>query len=124
MWWEKVLPKVHAFISPFVLEEVEKGDKKASADRLKICKTLGALDDVPEIADLAQLYLKETSLPNRAEADAFHIACATRHNMDFLLTWNCTHIANAFVRRKIEKINSKHGYETPVICMPEELLEV
>ncbi|HLB58472.1 MAG TPA: type II toxin-antitoxin system VapC family toxin [Bdellovibrionota bacterium] len=124
MWWERTLPKVNAHISPFVLEELKAGDQEAANERMQVCKMFPVLDETPEITPLSRAYLVEMKLPERAEADAFHIACATVYQMNFLLTWNCSHIANAFVRRKIEDINLRKGYETPVICTPEELLEI
>jgi hypothetical protein len=67
--------------------------------------------------------LKLAALPQKAKADALHIAVATVHGMDYLLTWNCTHIANAIMRPKIESICRAAGYEPPVICTPPELVE-
>jgi hypothetical protein len=61
-------------------------------------------------------------LPERAAVDALHIAVAAVHGMDYLLTWNCTHIANAALRDPIESVCRAHGYEPPAICTPEELL--
>lgn len=124
MWWERVLPKVDVYISPFVLKEMKEGDPEAVAERLKVSRMFPVLDEIPAITPLARKYLAKINIPERVEADAFHIACATVYRMNFLLTWNCTHIANAFVRKKIEQINLQNGYETPVICTPEELLEV
>lgn len=69
-------------------------------------------------------YVSEFIMPEAAKLDAYHIACATIFNLDYLLTWNCAHIANAVMKKQIEKINRSFGFETPVICTPEELLEV
>ena len=63
------------------------------------------------------------ALPQKAKADALHIAVATVHGMDYLLTWNCAHIANAIMRPRIELICRTSGYEPPVICTPPELVE-
>lgn len=63
------------------------------------------------------------ALSQKAKADALHIGIATVHGMDYLLTWNCTHIANAIMRPKIESICRAAGYEPPVICTPPELVE-
>jgi hypothetical protein len=65
-----------------------------------------------------------TYLPETAKVDAYHIAVATVNGMDYLLTWNCTHIANAIMRPKLEMVCRKHGYEAPIICTPLELMEV
>ena len=125
MWWDQVLPKVEAFISDFVIEEINKGDAAIAAMRLELVSNLKALPrDRVGLGKLVDLYLKKGSLPEKARFDAFHIACATIFEMDYLLTWNCSHIANAFVRRAIERVNADSGYDTPVICTPEELMEV
>jgi hypothetical protein len=124
MWWGKTLPKVQAYVSSFVMEEIQRGDPTAVAERMKFCKSIPLLDGTEEIESLADSYLSVVGIPDRAKLDAYHIACATIYQMDFLLTWNCTHIANAFIRRKIETINADQGFVTPVICTPEELLEV
>ena len=76
-----------------------------------------------EAVTLAQALLDEVPLPNQAAVDALHIAVSAVHGMDYLLTWNCTHIANASLRFPIESICREHGYEPPVICTPDELLQ-
>lgn len=72
--------------------------------------------------ELAQALLAEVPLPERATLDALHIGLAAVHGMDYLLTWNCTHIANATLREPIESTCRTNGYEPPAICTPEELL--
>jgi hypothetical protein len=64
----------------------------------------------------------EAPIPKRALEDALHIALATVHGMDYLLTWNCKHIANAEIRNAVTAVCGAHGYEPPVICTPEELM--
>lgn len=124
MWWDRVFHRVHPYISVFVTEEMERGDRSAAKKRLTLSRDIPVLADDPAIQKLASAFLKRMNLPNKAKLDAFHIACASVHEMNYLLTWNCKHIANASLRRVIESINKKHGYQTPVICTPEELLEV
>ena len=67
--------------------------------------------------------MTEGPIPDSAEIDAYHIALATVNGMDYLLTWNCTHIANAAMRSDIETVCRSHGYEPPTICTPQELME-
>ena len=64
-----------------------------------------------------------TRFPAKAAVDALHIAVAVVMGMDYVLTWNCTHIANAVIRPKIEDACRQLGYDPPVICTPEELME-
>ncbi len=91
---------------------------------MKISRGIPVLDEKDQIERLAAAFLNKLQISKKAELDAFHIACASVHEIDYLLTWNCRHIANASLRRMIESVNEKHGYKTPVICTPEELLEV
>jgi hypothetical protein len=72
---------------------------------------------------LTQSILDSGVLPRDADRDAAHIALATVHEMDILLTWNCRHIANAFIQAKLRKLAHVGGFTLPVICTPEELLE-
>ena len=79
------------------------------------------LDPSDDVYQLADKLVKRLPLPVKTAADSLHIAIATVHGMDYLLTWNCTHIANAALRTGIEKVCREAGYETPVICTPERL---
>ena len=72
---------------------------------------------------LASKLLSKHVLPTRAGEDALHVAIAAVHGMDYLLTWNCRHIANAAMRPRIEETCRSMGYEPPVICTPQELME-
>jgi hypothetical protein len=105
-----------------VLLECGAGDAEAAKLRL------AALDGVPVLAQtveaeiLAEALLREVPLPAKAGADALHISVAAVNGMAYLLTWNCTHIANATLRPRIEAVCRQMGYEPPVICTPKELL--
>jgi len=72
--------------------------------------------------EITTTLIRDLSLPNKATADAAHIALAIVNGMDFLLTWNCTHIANAVFRPKFEAVCRSFKYKMPVICTPEELM--
>jgi hypothetical protein len=79
------------------------------------------LDITPEVGILASGILASGILPRKAATDAAHIAIAAVHGMDFLLTWNCVHIANAVIAKAIANTCRQHGCQCPVICTPEEL---
>jgi hypothetical protein len=81
------------------------------------------LDATPEAMRLATALVGVGAMPEQAAMDATHIAIASAHGMDYLLTWNCTHIANAAMRSGIERICRDAGYEPPILCTPEELME-
>ena len=70
-----------------------------------------------------QLYLENGVVPEAYLRDAAHVALATVHEVNYLVTWNCRHIANAFIIRKIMTLNNKLGLGMPIICTPEELME-
>ncbi len=72
---------------------------------------------------LAARLLEAGAIPRTAAEDAFHVAVATVNGIDYLVTWNCKHIANATMRTRIEAVCAGAGYDAPVICTPEELLE-
>jgi hypothetical protein len=121
-WWEKRASNFELFISQVVIKECQAGDSKAAADRMIAVADLPLLEQSVDATVLAQALVEDVPLPERASVDALHIAIATVHGMDYLLTWNCTHIANAALRGQIESICRAHGYEPPAICTPEELL--
>ena len=90
--------------------------------RLELLKGFTILDATQRVEELTTAYIASLQLPERAIADAAHLAFASAHGVDYLLTWNCAHIASAVVRRRVRALNEKLGAVTPVICTPEELL--
>jgi len=112
-----------SFISQFVINESAAGDKDLSRERMLLLQGVPQLEVVDEVTRLARALIAQGAVPPEAATDAAHIAVATVHRMDFLMTWNCTHIANAVMISKIEGVCQAHGYACPVICTPEELME-
>lgn len=110
-------------MSEFVIAESSQGDQEAAARRLDVVEGLAELEVTEKARDLARALIDEGPIPENAELDAYHIAVATVNGMDYLLTWNCTHIANAAMRPEVEQVCRSHGYEPPVICTPQELME-
>jgi hypothetical protein len=121
-WWENRREEFDLFIAQVVLDESAAGDADAAARRMEALKDLPLLEQSDSASDLARQLVDQVPLPEKAAVDALHIALAAVHGMDYLLTWNCTHIANAVLRSRIEAICRDRGYEPPVICTPEELL--
>ncbi len=76
------------------------------------------------VDELTQRYFAKMSIPERARIDAFHMATAVAYEMDYLLSWNCRHIASAHVQKTIQKMNNGLEIETPILCTPETLMEV
>ena len=123
-WWDGIRSQVDCFISPFVTEEASRGDTEAAQRRIDAIASFAILEVNEEVRDLAQNYFQAINLPDKAKIDAFHLAIAVWHRMDYLLTWNCKHIASARVRKILVEVNETLGIPTPVICTPEELMEV
>lgn len=121
-WWSKILPNLKPYVSNFVIEEIAAGDKLQSERRLEIIKSFEILQENADVTTLANIYLKELSIPKKSKNDAYHLAIATAFELDFLVSWNCSHIANPFFLKKIEQINNKFTVKTPVICTPREML--
>jgi hypothetical protein len=121
-WWDRRRGDFELFISQVVLDEASAGDPEAVARRLDVLQGIPLLPAPLDADDLVNQLIRELSLPERATADAAYIALAVVNGMDFLLTWNCTHIANAANRPIIESVCHSLGYQPPVICTPEELL--
>lgn len=94
----------------------------AARERIRIVQGFALLDITPEAGILASAILASGIIPRKAATDAAHIAIAAVHEVDFLLTWNCAHIANALVGKAIVNVCRQHGWEPPLICTPEELL--
>lgn len=123
-WWENRRSDFDLFISELVEQEASAGDEDAVQRRLKMLEGLPALQVNQAAVDLARILVNENALPEKATGDALHVAIATMNAMDYLMTWNMRHLANATIRNAITVICRAHGYEPPVICTPEELLEV
>jgi hypothetical protein len=123
-WWASRKTDFDVFISQLVLDEAAAGDPEAAGDRLAALKDLPLLDLTDEVTDLAAALKSSLALPEKAVTDAAHIAIAAVHGMHFLLTWNCTHIANAEMAVSIEECCRAEGFLCPVICTPEELMGI
>lgn len=123
LWWQEPRQDATRFISVLVIEEAQKGDPDAAASRLDIVASLPVLSLPEDAITVADALVENGAIPDAYKDDALHVAIAAVHNMDFLLTWNCKHLANAFLRRKTMHVVERLGYTCPVICTPEELME-
>ena len=121
-WWQ-TRTRFDLYISQVVLREAGGGDVEAARLRLEVVEGIPVLALSPEASALAQQLLQHGPLPAKAAVDALHIGIAAVNGMDYLLTWNCTHIANAAIRYQIETLCRASGYVPPVLCTPEELME-
>ncbi len=121
-WWDTRRNDFQLYSSQAVVRETSQGDAEIASQRLGIIRDLALLDLNQSVLSLAEQFLARSSLPAKADIDAIHIAAATVHGMDYLLTWNCKHIANAQIQKKLAGISFDLGYELPILCTPYELL--
>ena len=121
-WWATHRQRFDLYISEIVLREAARGDAAAAAKRLAELDKIDVLtlDDGSRV--LARLFVERGLIPAKAVEDAFHVAVATSQGMDFLLTWNCRHIANAEVIERLEGVCLELGYQMPILCTPEQLM--
>lgn len=123
-WWQDHRRKFELYVSQLVEQEISSGDADAVSKRQQTLEGCVFLDIAPEAVELANKLIEQQAIPKQAAEDALHIAVATVSGMDYLLTWNFKHIANAAMRTNVELVCRLNGYEPPVICSPMELMEV
>jgi predicted nucleic acid-binding protein len=121
-WWRQ-RGAFELFASPLVVEEVRRGHSAAPSRRRRLLLGLPLLEITDDSRAVARRLLEAGPLPEQAEVDALHIGVAAVHGMEYLVTWNCRHIANARMRPQTEEVIRGSGYEAPVLCTPEEPLE-
>ncbi len=122
-WWEHERPRFRVYSSIAVRAEISRGDQNAALRRLKSIADIPELELRPELEPLAKSIVQLLELPPRAQMDATHVAFAIVHHMDYLLTWNCTHLANAILQRKLFEYCAYHNLHVPVICTPDLLIQ-
>ncbi|MEQ9620662.1 type II toxin-antitoxin system VapC family toxin [Coleofasciculus chthonoplastes] len=121
-WWNDFRGSFVLYASEVVEDEAARGDQEIAHRRLNLLQSLMLLELTEEALELAQAFLNQSNLPSKASNDALHIALATVYGLDYLLTWNCKHMANAKIQRKLSQISSQLGYVLPIICTPYELI--
>lgn len=122
-WWNERRANFQLFTSEFVIEEAEEGDPEAAKRRLDALSEAEELELHDEVRPLARELVEGGPLPTKAALDALHIAVSATSGMDYLLTWNMKHIANAAIRDQTEQICRSNGQDPPIMCTPEELME-
>ncbi len=121
-WWTDRRENFECYVSQIVIDEASAGDPEEAKKRVEIINAFPVLE-VPEAAELlTSAILASGAIPPRAVRDAAHIAVAAVNDVDYLLTWNCKHLANAQIIRRISVVCNREGYNMPVICTPEELM--
>jgi hypothetical protein len=121
-WWNDHRERYDLFISQAVIEECSKGDPVAAQERLDLLNGIQELDLTDDVQKLAMRLFTSLSLPAKARIDSVHIAVTAANGIDYLLTWNCTHIANAMLRKRIIEVCEASGFASPTICTPQEMM--
>lgn len=120
-WWSSASSQHRLLVSQIVLEECGGGDPAAAQERLEIVEVLEVLEVIDAVRDLAMTLISRGAIPHSEPRDALHISIAAVHGVEYLVTWNFKHIANASLRSRIEAACRAGGCEPPIICTPEEL---
>jgi hypothetical protein len=120
-WWTAASNRFELAISQLVVDECSDGDPTAAQERLDVVSDLTVLAITDEARALARLLNAEGAVPPSEPRDALHIAVAAVQRVQYLVTWNFRHIANATMRTKIEQTCRNAGYTPPIICSPPEI---
>lgn len=123
-WWTEHLRNFRGVISRFVLDEVREGDPVMVRLRLAELSRFESLPITDGALRLGRALLATGIFPAESSLDASHIAMAAAHKVHFLATWNCRHLANARAAERVRKVCQTEGFACPVICTPEELMEL
>jgi predicted nucleic acid-binding protein len=121
-WWDEERSNYELVTSQYVLDEASAGDPVLALERLESLDGIPLLPLDPQIAVIANELVSRAILPLQAAIDALHIAMVAYHRVQYLLTWNCTHIANAKILPRIHRVLTDLGYPIPIICTPEEMV--
>ena len=123
LWWDTQRDIFDLYTSQTVLDEAALGDATAAADRLRLLEDLDLVPVNDEVRRIAGELLARSLMPQKAAVDALHVAAAAVAGVDYLLTQNCRHIANAFVMPRVYAMLDELGVSRPLICTPAEFLE-
>jgi hypothetical protein len=121
-WWENRRTEYRLFTARFALREVLRGEPAMARERAASLRDVVLLRTPREVEVLARALIANGPLPDKARPDAVHIAVAAVSGLDYLLTWNCRHIANPRMYPTITRVCREHGFEPPVLCTPDDLL--
>ncbi len=121
-WWDSRRSAFDLYVSESVLQEAAAGDVMLAKRRLDLLTDIPILALTRVILTIAELLIVEGPIPRKAAGDALHVATATAYGCEYLLTWNCRHLANAEIQRMSRLVVTRQGFELPVICTPEELM--
>lgn len=121
-WWDNHRDRFELFVSQAVIKECSKGDPDAAQERLRLLEGMSHLELTKSVQKLAKTLARSVSLPVKARVDALHIAASAVHGVEYLLTWNCAHIANAELHDRLAQACKAAGFALSKICTPQQLM--
>ncbi|MEO0413992.1 MAG: type II toxin-antitoxin system VapC family toxin [Verrucomicrobiota bacterium] len=121
-WWDLERDNYQIVTSQTVIDECARGEKLMADKRVKFLEGIPLLRLTDDVALIAKELLAAQIIPMKAADDAIHIAVASVHEIDYLLTWNCKHLANPKIWWRVSDVVTKFGYKPSVICTPEDLI--
>ncbi|PYS93610.1 MAG: hypothetical protein DMF64_04215 [Acidobacteria bacterium] len=121
-WWDEMRDDYLLVSSVAVLDELQSGDFPNRDQAIELLSSLPLVPLELEIAEIVRVYIEQKVMPNDPVGDALHLALASFHKCDFLLTWNCRHLANANKFGHIRQVNAMLGLYIPLLVTPLELL--
>jgi len=121
-WWENERVHYHCIASEEVAREAMLGDTGMAQARIKVLADVQIVGITAEVEAMAATFMSTGALPPTMRPDATHLAAATLSGADYLLTWNCRHLANAHVLRRLQKEAERRGWQLPGVCTPLELM--
>jgi len=121
-WWRRAADRYELVTSEAVLEELESGDYKSREEAIELIKALPLVEATHAVAEIVETYIQHRVMPAEPAGDALHLALASFHKCDFLVTWNCLHLANANKFGHIRRVNHLLGLFVPELVTPLELL--
>jgi len=122
-WWATAPGRYHLFVSQLTLDECGDGDSDAAKERLDLIKDVDLIEPSNEAEELAKSLVNRLAIPASEPRDALHISIAAVNGVQFIATWNFKHILNPHLQTRIANTCREGGFNPPVICTPQQLLE-
>ena len=122
-WWSQAKGVYTLVSSAAVIAELQRGRSDKVPDRLQLLDEVDLLPITDEVEEIAQIYVEKQLMPKDPQGDALHLAIASFHRVDILLTWNCIHLANANKLERIRRLNFDIGLPTPTLTTPLNILD-
>lgn len=122
MWWDSARARHELVTSEAVIEELSRGDFPTREDCLRLIAGIPLVPVEAAVGEIVRTYIVQRVMPRDPVGDALHLALASHHRCDFLVTWNCNHLANANKFGHIRRVNAMLGIFVPALVTPLELL--